>query len=577
MMPFALPLAVLLLASDPVLHPIGAGPQPAPATQYEIRLVYTGCTGPYAFGEDPCAGGDRHGTDIMEGIVRLSASESDLDGDVEYRGVLKRRTNLAVIDTKPMHGYEDESVRCVTALSGTAEVNVSIRIDRGEDGAFAKFTPVAGSARATVSGSCLAPLQSEVRQLYLTSGDTASFQTVRSGRLRVGRFMEHAAAVERNAAGEWVFDVVRTIDGVKAVAETPAPVARGTQAVLDGSRSEGNITSYTWTFVGDGCPVAVLPATRQGAVVRVTVLCPLMATLEVSDGSAIDAENVRVGVRPREWKTQLSPPVQRDLLGSHLLAPCLGCAFGRNVCAIEVGAGEEESGHFIHKVPSSRTWEGDAYTLQQVRDPGGPFDGWWYLGENKLRMPRAELINRDLRHDSTTYETNAGANKAQGQTVFDIDTLVASVQAHEHAHTVLLEEALRNGADPAPAVEAMLGSTDARTQVRDAADLAISTAEETLRAASGEANVKARVRKDPRFNRGGKVLLRADDGSYVQFSIANFADLGDEAAAPPAPLNPPDAITARLRPANAIGHRSHTRARDPGDPIRATSWAGWRR
>jgi len=543
MMPFA--LALLLLPSDVLQPPPGAGPQRARASQYEIRLVYTGCIGPYAIGEDPCLGADR-GTDIMEGIVRLSSSEIDLDGDVEYRGVLKRRTNVAVIDTKASDGSENETgeyVRCVTALAGTADVNVSIRIDRGQDGAFAKFTPIAGSARATVSGSCLARLQSEVRQLYLTSGDNAGFETVRPGRLQVGRFTEYPEGVTRSKAGEWVFYVVRAIDGVKAVAEPPAPVLRGAQAVLDGSRSEGNITSYKWTFVGDGCPVPVPPATRQGAVVRVTVLCPLMATLEVSDGSATDTENVRVGVKPRDWKTRLSPPVQRDLVGSRLLAPCLGCAFGRNVCAIEAGAGEEESGHFIHKVPNARTWEGEAYTLQQVQDPGGPFDGWWYLGENKLRMPRAELINRDLRRDSATYQTNAGANRAQGRAVFDIDTLVASVHAHEHAHTALLEEALRNGADPALTVEAMLANS--RTEVRDTADLAIATAEETLRAATDEANVKARVRKDPRFNRGGKVLLRADDGSYVEFSIPNFAEMGESAAA--APLPPPHPIDSRPR------------------------------
>ncbi len=58
--------------------------------------------------------------------------------------------------------------------------------------------------------------------------------------------------------------------------------------------------------------------------------------------------------------------------------------------------------------------------------------------------------------------------------------------------------------------------------------MAIREIETILQEASGEENVKARLRKNTRFNRSGKVLLREPGGgAYREWVIPNFAEIGE--------------------------------------------------
>jgi hypothetical protein len=181
------------------------------APQAEVRLTYAGMWGPYADARaGACPGVDRRGTDVIEGVVRLSASERELDGDVAYFGVLKRQTHVGVCDLKPRNGHEDENDYCAMNLSGSADVEVEIAVSAGGDGASVMVKPVPGSGSASVTGNCTPKSQSEERAAY-PRAEGFPIGEAPAGRLRVGRYAQYKEGLRGNSAGEWVLEVLRVV------------------------------------------------------------------------------------------------------------------------------------------------------------------------------------------------------------------------------------------------------------------------------------------------------------------------------------------------------------------------------
>lgn len=305
----------------------------------------------------------------------------------------------------------------------------------------------------------------------------------------------------------------------------PYEVVRGQSLTLDGSRSKGKNLKYEWTFTPK-CPNGVASnkgARKEGVRPTVVLLCDTLVTLKVTDGKKTDTKDVLAVVTARNWETKILKQIDAYLWVVGLCRP--DPHFGRNVCALDGAAafeGEQKSGHFFHKKPDQIGWEKTGYILGRISDHNGPFDGWWYVKENLLSIQRAALINRDLNAQTALYEENRkrGYHK-------DFDTLIDQVKTHERMHSILIEEALPQN-DPAKKIEAMFHPHDKDALKRRIDIEIIQKADESLRKATSDDNVKERLKQLKKFNRPGKVLLKVcNTERYEIFSIGSFALIGD--------------------------------------------------
>lgn len=313
---------------------------------------------------------------------------------------------------------------------------------------------------------------------------------------------------------------------VEAVPGGPYEVIRGQSLTLDGSRSKGKNLKYEWTFAPKKCPdgaVGNKGARKEGVRPTVILLCDTRITLKVADGKNTDTKTVLAVVTARNWKTRVHNQIDAYLQAVGLCRP--ETQFGRNVCALDGASafeGEQKTGHFFHKKPDQIGWEKTGYILGRVSDRNGPFDGWWYVKENLLSIQRAALINRDLNEQSALYEENRNRGYQR-----DFDTLIDQVKTHERIHSTLIEEALSQN-DPAKIIEAMFHPHDKDALIRRIDIEIIQKADESLRKATGDDNVKERLKKLKRFNRAGKVLLKVcNTERYEIFTIGSFALIGD--------------------------------------------------
>ena len=305
----------------------------------------------------------------------------------------------------------------------------------------------------------------------------------------------------------------------------------GERVILDGSRStpRKKIESYEWKLVPTGaCPAGTPEVTLSGKSASVRLLCPMEVTLTVTANGKSHSATSTATLAKRPWKTETLEMGFAYLTNSTLQYPCLSCALGRNVCNEEYQQGGERSGHLIHRANGQVGWENEGYALKQIDDPNGPFHGWWYVAENRLRVHRMSLINADLLVSGPIYRTNTQACSAGGNAC-DIDTLIASIHAHENAHTTLMFDALaKEGVDPAPSLESLYAAPSDKDALVLRADVAISEAEQALTDATAEDRVKAILKQNPEFDRSGQVLLPVGDGSWETWFVPNFAELGEE-------------------------------------------------
>ena len=302
--------------------------------------------------------------------------------------------------------------------------------------------------------------------------------------------------------------------GLVAVA-TASSTVRGGTLTLDGSKSKGNIVSYSWKVSrGDDCPAGTKfdAETLSGARVSLRALCSVKATLTVKDTKSSKSANVVAAVTPRAWKTPFAHVVEGRLnallVAGHLL-------LGRNVCALDGLEGEQQSGHILHRGGANGPTDG--FDLAEIVQ--GPFAGNWYVSRYTAQVRRASLISKDLFPGSDLYAANRNAGK-----LADLSTLRNSVRAHELLHSQLVKEELGR-TDKAKVVEAMVGTDEGQLSTR--VNMALIGLEESLTAATADAKVKARMR--PTWSVPATVLVRKGAGSgFTSRHFLSLAELGDE-------------------------------------------------
>lgn len=307
----------------------------------------------------------------------------------------------------------------------------------------------------------------------------------------------------------------------------PYETVRGGTVTFDGSRSKGKNLKYKWTFKAGSCSVdaATREVVREGPVVHATLLCNTEVTLEVSDGKRSNKKTRTAKVKPRDWKTEVTSGSKRYFADpTHMLSVDKVLHFfpGANRCEKhgDVNGGD----HYLHP---DRPWEGVLYQVKQVGD-GGPFDGMYYveLMQNPLQVPRGIWLNSDLKPGSRMAKENA-RHKDRAR---DFNTLVLQAEAHEQMHTTLIEESMRLR-DYARELEILVGSD--RDSVKTQADIKLGEARNAIETATlNHAELKARLKRDPQFNRPGTILVPCgadgDTDTYCDWHIPNFAELGDD-------------------------------------------------
>ncbi|OPX65337.1 MULTISPECIES: hypothetical protein [unclassified Methanoregula] len=254
---------------------------------------------------------------------------------------------------------------------------------------------------------------------------------------------------------------------LKAVPGGPYTVERGTPLQLDGSKSTGSITEYTWTFTkGAGCPssVSIGSGTLTGSQQTVTFLCPVTAKLTVTDGKSTDSATVPVSVTPRSWETPFTlsaegfdtgfmatPPWYNSLSGMY--------EGGASICGLCEGTADESS-NLLHPAPKGGSWEtAGGYRIATVSEPGKPFDGYSYTADYKVEMNRKTVINPNILPAASGgkelpygmgsfYQHNLDAK-------YNVDGYLAGIRKHEKDHADRMKQALRS-ADPAKDIEKII-------------------------------------------------------------------------------------------------------------------------
>lgn len=281
---------------------------------------------------------------------------------------------------------------------------------------------------------------------------------------------------------KWSF--VPVSDELEAIPVVAATVQRGETLLLDGSQSTGNITDYQWTLspkggggAGSGVPAKTM---KHGAQSQVVVLDGLDVKLTVTDGKKTSTKTVSVGITARpSFRTHFEHVSQEGTLPDSSCPKCVWTGTdskgektfygewvgGENVCAVDPPeAGSSEPPHIFHPDPKKAAKD-DLYTLVEVKDPQGPWDGFFYFKDWKVEVKRQTRLNRFLQEEGppcpgmkqNLYQGNVAQHN-------DVTGYLAAVRKHEHQHSDLMAQALSE-ADPARETEKAWGKDKQKLQV----------------------------------------------------------------------------------------------------------------
>jgi len=269
-------------------------------------------------------------------------------------------------------------------------------------------------------------------------------------------------------------------DPLVAEPKVQGSVERGGTVKLDGSASRGRILDYVWAFnplvTGDEAPDPA--AEKKGASAEVVLLDSMEVTLTVSNGQRRDKKSVRVTVTPRDT---LKTPFQLEgeCLQPDALRPTyerldvlkpgdptfeMRLEGGENICAIDPPSANEPM-HILHPDPEKAA-ANDQYLLGQVDDSGGPWDGFYFVREWKLKVNRQSRVNKYILPDGPpSYSGMKNFYKANLESGHDVAGYVAAVRKHEQMHSDRMERALK-AQDPGEEAEKSYGKDESRLRER---------------------------------------------------------------------------------------------------------------
>jgi hypothetical protein len=316
--------------------------------------------------------------------------------------------------------------------------------------------------------------------------------------------------------------------GLQAVPGGPYTIRRGGTVALDGSGStpSDQIQSYVWTFspVGSSdCAEGVSPrpgATKTGQRATIVALCSIRVTLTVSDGQSQSSASTMITVTPRNLgKVRFDQVGEGNADSANFAFAAQQLVFGFNRCRVEWRRSRNEGAddHWLHPGVDPRGTKGSV-DLKRVSDAGGPFNGYWYVNDHKLRVTRALIVNRKLAPGGEVYDVNDGRYRGA------IKRVLAATLDHERIHGVLAKEKLNSGGfDLVKKLERAMAS--GKPALLDRTNSLIRVAEGDLKQASSEGKVHDRMRRTWGRTRV-TILVEGADGIYHRRSLV-LSSVGD--------------------------------------------------
>ncbi len=269
-------------------------------------------------------------------------------------------------------------------------------------------------------------------------------------------------------------------------------VLRGAAVALNGSRSRakgGRIVSYRWTFEpGPGCSqgTTVRATPKIGARVSVKLLCPVIATLEVTDNRGqTDTKSTVLGVTARTGTPWTTPFTRRE----ELAAPGRGFTSAPEVLRLPGGAvaitiegglnttdcGAEASGSMILcPFAGGASRRGKGYELIRLKDPGGPFDEYWWVASSTIDVKRVELINPKLTPGVPVFPNRSSFYDENATRGNPVAAFLEAIKQHEglgksgvkdSGHSEIIKR-LTNDQNPRATIEKVFAPAEQQAQTR---------------------------------------------------------------------------------------------------------------
>jgi hypothetical protein len=309
----------------------------------------------------------------------------------------------------------------------------------------------------------------------------------------------------------------------------PYKATVGHKVELDGSASKPKkkIKSYEWSFQSD-CPDGVQgkSSTKKGKTTKIVAICDTTAFLTVSDsqGREIDTDTAQINVKNKLKKMKFNQP--SDIDGK--LMP-----FGTDIGTYYFGANRcdkepfdlNEADHWIHKPD-----DGELVKAKQVDDPGGPYDGLYYVTDHNLIVTRHMYINSQL--------LGGRVSQIEGQKQKALNKVIASTSDHERIHGELVQKIVE-GKKQMKFLEDLAKAVDTSEEGLQKKASDITTAGETeLQEASSESKVQAKMKKIYRDKKGNlttATILRPTDNQPFTYTLALIGDVETDASPTPTP------------------------------------------
>ena len=312
---------------------------------------------------------------------------------------------------------------------------------------------------------------------------------------------------------------VRTsIYALKAVPGGPYTVRRGGTVKLDGSASKpkNRITSYVWTFASD-CPGGIQgqSSSLPGKIVKIVAVCDTTATLTVSDGQNSDTKSTKIKVTGKLPDVKFDQPEVADIRNFPFATDQGGTyVFGFNRCAIEWGESHDPdlTDHWLHKPD-----DGNDVETNQVSDPGGPYDGFFYVTDHNLLVTRQMIINSKLYPGGAVNELNQDTAKHRKA----VENIAEATLDHERIHGELVKKALKS--KKLEFLDELAKAVDLSEEaLQTRADAIIVGGETEMKSASTESKVANELAKI--WGNKKATILRPTDGSSKTYTLANIPD-----------------------------------------------------
>lgn len=378
---------------------------------------------------------DTNGTWVDAGTTwTASLSESgESDSTPEGFGTCHAKTAVTLTGTTGrLAGFQDQ---VHLGYDPAQQVGTKVRlwaVAHGDAHLVRKWTPLPGGSSncapdedRTVPGwqiaateGCPGPAVGVQGTVVAGSGGTKALNMACSGSYDVTGAFNYKAHVIVSSSGSLAPACAPASASPAAgecnpVAEAGGPYStmRATPVTLDGSGSKGDITSYTWSFTpGINCPsgTALRTAAKTGAKVPVTPLCNLIATLRVKDGQGRSATDTAVVLaKARAFDPASISHTEQPLLPVGLdprtpqrgiIPPATVGGPPSGVAALNVSKCSKDVVSILCpflKWPygGKRSRLDHGYTLAKVADPGGPFDGFFYVDTATMSIDRIALFN----------------------------------------------------------------------------------------------------------------------------------------------------------------------------------------